>query len=334
MKTGKARVAKWDNLKFILILTVVLGHMFSRYDDIASVKKLLFFIYSFHMPAFVFVSGLFAKKTIDNKCYDKIFSFLILHVVTKVARFGALKINGSEASLDFLDMNDVSWYAFAIFVFCLISIFLKQFNNRYVMTAIIVMACIVGYCDNVKTFLSMSRLFAFYPFFYAGYLLKPDLILEFAQKKAVKISAVIYLLITVAVIYLKIDDIYWYLRILKGKTPYANLGDYASYGMLLRFGWYIYAALFIVALIALTPTKESIFTIVGSRTMQIYSLHYVPMLLFFGRFQGGKWIKQLSPEHYLWLVLLVGILITFLLAIKPVTVLMNAIIYPKKRAGE
>ena len=76
VKTG--RIAKRDNVKIILIMSVLLAHFLARYTgDSINAKRLEFFIYSYHMPAFVFISGLFAKKTIDQKRYDKIFGFLL-----------------------------------------------------------------------------------------------------------------------------------------------------------------------------------------------------------------------------------------------------------------
>ena len=53
----------WDNFKFFLIFCVVLGHYSGYYtDDIENMRRLFFFLYLFHMPAFIFVSGLSVKK--------------------------------------------------------------------------------------------------------------------------------------------------------------------------------------------------------------------------------------------------------------------------------
>ena len=90
MAEKKQRIAIWDNYKCILILGVVLGHMYARFDELDNVKRLILFIYSFHMPAFVFVSGLFAKKTIREK---RILG-IILQIKGIVAGFR--KINGKS----------------------------------------------------------------------------------------------------------------------------------------------------------------------------------------------------------------------------------------------
>lgn len=58
-----ARVAYFDNLKFLLIFLVVFGHVLTIVSEHSrAANALINFIYLFHMPAFVFVSGMLAKR--------------------------------------------------------------------------------------------------------------------------------------------------------------------------------------------------------------------------------------------------------------------------------
>ena len=60
------RIAKWDNLKLFLIFTVVVGHISDLfYGSCSDMKGLFVFIYTFHMPAFIFISGYLSKKPQD-----------------------------------------------------------------------------------------------------------------------------------------------------------------------------------------------------------------------------------------------------------------------------
>lgn len=62
------RTPKWDNLKFAMILCVVIGHtLYYFYSSSAIAKSLYLFLYTFHMPVFVFISGLFSKRKIQEK---------------------------------------------------------------------------------------------------------------------------------------------------------------------------------------------------------------------------------------------------------------------------
>ena len=339
MKEKAGRIAKWDNLKFLLILCVVIGHFFSRYvaqfdDDNSYAKSLIFFIYSFHMPAFVFISGLFAKRTINEKRYDKVFSYLMMYVVTKYALLFVRAFYEKKIEFRYFTMNDVSWYAFAIFAFCLMTIFLKQFDARYVLILSVVVSCATGYASEVGTFLSLSRIATFYPFFLMGYYLQPDAVLKITEKKSVKLISAVILILTAYISYRKIDKIYWLLKILKGKTPYDSLAHYAEYGALLRLCWYIAAMILVFALISIVPSVHSIFTKWGSRTLQVYALHYSLMLAFFHCFNGMKWVDRVWPNHRLLVLLIISVIVTCVLSIKPIYIFMNAIIFPKKKVSK
>ena len=62
------RIAKWDNLKLFLIFTVVVGHISDLfYGSCSDMKGLFVFIYTFHMKALNFISGLCSKNKDEKK---------------------------------------------------------------------------------------------------------------------------------------------------------------------------------------------------------------------------------------------------------------------------
>src|SRR4029077_11373781 len=56
--TAKERDSVIDNARFILIVLVVLGHFLTTMQGSPALDVLYAWIYMFHMPAFVFLSGL------------------------------------------------------------------------------------------------------------------------------------------------------------------------------------------------------------------------------------------------------------------------------------
>ena len=56
------RDGKMDNLKGILIIMVVLGHLTELLLKSGEGGIVYRLIYAFHMPAFIFISGYFAKS--------------------------------------------------------------------------------------------------------------------------------------------------------------------------------------------------------------------------------------------------------------------------------
>lgn len=87
MVTNK-RIAYFDLLKLFAVLLVIVGHVISQYDDRGYGHPINVWIYSFHMPLFMFMSGLFFQTEylqpiitqyfIDNKSEIWLL-FLIAH---------------------------------------------------------------------------------------------------------------------------------------------------------------------------------------------------------------------------------------------------------------
>ncbi|MGG3906453.1 acyltransferase family protein [Geobacillus stearothermophilus] len=72
----KERDYYFDNAKCALMLLVVFGHFLRPYiDGVLWVHSLYTWIFFFHMPAFIFISGYFAKKFYEHgylqKNYEK-----------------------------------------------------------------------------------------------------------------------------------------------------------------------------------------------------------------------------------------------------------------------
>ena len=55
--------------------------------DSRPVLVLQFWVYLFHMPAFVFVSGLFSKNAIKEKRWDKAIPYVFLYLLMKFLLF-------------------------------------------------------------------------------------------------------------------------------------------------------------------------------------------------------------------------------------------------------
>lgn len=65
VKKSTKRIYKWDNLKCFLIVMVVIGHFVNQYAPISNtMKSLSLFIYSFHMPLFIFFVRIITKKMV------------------------------------------------------------------------------------------------------------------------------------------------------------------------------------------------------------------------------------------------------------------------------
>src|SRR5690625_7801367 len=73
------RLAYFDNAKLLLIFLVVFGHLIQPFTgDSKSVQTLYTWIYTFHMPAFIFLAGFFAKGSGNIQYIIKLAKRLII----------------------------------------------------------------------------------------------------------------------------------------------------------------------------------------------------------------------------------------------------------------
>lgn len=309
------RIEKWDILKFFLIFLVVLGHIIEAFKtDSQWMDAVFVFIYTFHMPVFLFVSGMFSKRNINERRYNKITVYLFLFFITKLILFCSRIIAYKDVAISLTFAGDLPWYMLAMFAFSLITIGLKKFSPAYVFPLIIAVACVAGYDSSIGDTFALMRLIVFYPFFYAGYCLEPKKISEISEKKYVKaISAAVIILFALAV-YFKVDVLYQFKPLLTGRRAFDSLGSFKTYGCVLRFVYYILAFVIGGAVVCLTPNKLSKHGIIakwGSRSLQVYMLHYSLIHIFDGR------IKNLLPEiHPAILFAALAVLFTAICSLK------------------
>ncbi len=125
MKTN--RIYLWDNLKFFLILSVVLGHFVVQHLASPDFKSLFLFIYSFHMPLFIFISGAFHKNT---KIGHKVFAFLSMGFLYKIVIFIIRTITDKNPKFDLFTEGGAPWYMFAMAAFILITYLLRNVDLK------------------------------------------------------------------------------------------------------------------------------------------------------------------------------------------------------------
>ena len=121
------RIYKFDNLKFLLILFVVIGHFVDLYvNDYRTMKMIFIFLYAFHMPLFIFITGLFQKKINSFKDISirKIIFYLFLIYFMKISIFFVSEHFNLGYTFELLSGGEVYWYLNVIIMYTLICAFL------------------------------------------------------------------------------------------------------------------------------------------------------------------------------------------------------------------
>lgn len=263
-------IALFDNVKGILIILVVIGHFIEPYvDDSHFFKSLFLFIYSFHMPLFIFVAGCFHK---NEQVKERVIGFLSIYLAFKVVIAVSKAVCAQQFTISILSEDGSPWFMFAMAVFICAAYTLRDVNIKVVLFLTLTLSCCAGYDKTFGDFLVASRIIVFFPFYYAGKLFSREMAKKLAGTRKYKIFGCLVLLIWLVICYFQIDLLYILRHLFTGRNPYND--TVRPLGWLFRSGCYVLSAVVGLSVIAAASTKKlGYLTTIGSRTLQIYFWH-------------------------------------------------------------
>lgn len=338
MPTLTQRSQKWDILKFFMIFLVVLGHVAEFFTaESQGMRNLFTIIYTVHMPIFIFVAGLFSKKTVNEKRYDRIFGFLVLYFARKLLPYLYTFSGAKAVGVNLFSESGVSWFMLAVFAFNLMTVALKNFSPAFISVFAVIIACAAGYDANVNDFLALSRIIIFYPFFWLGYCTDRVKLEKICDNKKFKFAAATVIIIFVATVVILGDGIYALKPLLTGRRAYPFIKNAPKWGFLFRLGYYAVASLISFAVIVLTPNKtpKGIVAKLGQRTLAVYVFHYFAIHILFNVFDMKTVLSTPDASGKIWLIVPLSLIITLIFSLgifdKAVQFLLNV---PKRKTAE
>lgn len=266
------RIALWDNLKFFLVTCVVIGHFADQFTDVSNIYDSIFlFIYSFHIPLFIFISGLmFKNKDITSKA---IF-FMSIGFAYKIVSAVVERLLGT-IKVEFLLLSDggISWFMFALAAYMVILKIIEKQNKEYILVFSIVLACFVGYDPGIGDFLYLSRIIIFFPFFLSGVLLQNFDIVGLKDKNSkYKFLAGFIVVIWLGLCIYELDIFYRLRYLFTGRNPF--FPQIMSYAPLARLASYTISFGMCFALIMLMPNRRMfLITDMGKNSINVYFWH-------------------------------------------------------------
>ncbi|MDY5497911.1 MAG: hypothetical protein SPF99_08015 [Anaerobutyricum sp.] len=309
------RVCKWDNLKCFLIMTVVIGHFVNQYAGVSDLmKSLSVFIYSFHMPLFIFLSGLLERKWDEEHPFrwSKPVYYIMIGYTLKFLIYGIKILFHQKAVFHWFGDTGIPWYMFAMAALMVLTYLLRNLDPRLVFPGSIVLACLAGYDVKIGSFLYLSRIIVFFPFYYLGYHLNAQKVQKSLEKPFIKLLACVEIGTIFCFSFGKIDEIYSYIRLLTGRNAYALI-NIENCGFVHRLGFYLVAFLMGAAIISLIPDRKmELPGKMGQRTLQIYFWHR--LVLYVLMFSGSMdlLIKTFS-QSWEWIYLALSCILPVLL---------------------
>lgn len=171
----------WDSLKFVLIFLVVLGHCIGSYMPVGGFNRALYnSIYTFHMPMFIFVSGMFSQIKDRNKYKLGILRIMETYIVFQLIRAVTPMLLTSDITLRSIASVIVGprytlWYLLSLIFWRLMVYFTpeKVIRNYPIWIILIcIFISLFGGFIPVGSEFSLQRTMTFLPFFFMGYYAK------------------------------------------------------------------------------------------------------------------------------------------------------------------
>ena len=266
---------RFDNIKCILIILVVLGHFLELPENSTTADNLYRIIYLFHMPAFVFVSGYFAKFN-PRKIVRSLICPYIFFQTVYLAFHSLIILEEDTFTLQFTKPYWILWYLMAmIFYYLLIPFFQTTDKRRQILTVsvAVILSLLTGYDSSIGYQLTLSRFFVFLPYFLMGQYFRTNY--EYIRKKwedSAKLHIITYVIafagVATSIFYILNSKLSSY--VLYGSLHYAKL----DYGPSVRITLLFFAICWIIVLFRLLPNKKiPILTSIGKYTFWIFILH-------------------------------------------------------------
>jgi fucose 4-O-acetylase-like acetyltransferase len=297
----RSRVPLWDNARFVAVVLVVIGHatlkLIAGSDPAYSVYL---FIYLFHIPVFVAVSGYFARSTPPGVPQIKrLFTDIVVpYVIFETIWSGIHWAISGKLKLDYTTAWWTLWFLLALCIWRVVLPYLVIL--RFPMTISILLAVGAGYLSSVDDTLSLGRAVALLPFFVLGWKIKQWKLAEWwLGRRTVVVwrwrAAALALFATLATVSAVGIDTWRELlvrRFLLYDETYSSFGYGEWWAGAIRIGVIGIGMLCCFGFLALMPRRQTWLSGLGTRTMYIYLLH---SLLLYPLRQSGILDGRQSP---------------------------------------
>lgn len=272
---GQNREYGFDNLRGILIFLMVLGHLLECCGSFRGVGFLYRTIYSFHMPALLFLTGYFARY---NR--KKIICGLLVPYVVFQTGYILFDhwLNGPEAALQYTTPYWILWYLMASMMYHLLLPMYGTADRRQQFLALGItfgLSLMAGFDATVGYPLSLSRFLVFQPWFLLGhYCSKGDWIptvKNWCAERHIPMKSLLTAAVCMLVLLMQL--VFFRPEVLYGSYPYVRL----NYGPLERLFAGITALCWIgfgcLVLLPLLRRRVPVLTALGQNTLPVYLLH-------------------------------------------------------------
>jgi len=305
-----------DSVKGSLIFLVVLGHVVFQSETVYTsrwISAIISWIWFFHMPAFVFISGYLTntKKVISKQlvsCGHILFTYILMQTVLTV-------VYGPHDLFNYLLIPQYAmWYLPALVVWRLLGVkIITLIKNDYFLLLLSILISIGSGFVPIKV-LGFQRICAFFPFFISGMILRKHGIKldKFSKYRYLSIAFLLLMFVSFMV---------FNRTICSGmcNIPYKNI-----FQLFTRFSVLIIGSIMSFAWISVTPTIKWL-SYIGRKSLFVYCYH----VFFIVGILPNIWVKTGINTNEI-LIILYATVSFVLLVILSKSALLNKILSPFK----
>ncbi|NBE52997.1 acyltransferase family protein [Streptomyces boluensis] len=310
-KPGKQRDAFFDNAKYLAIVLVAMGHAWEPLrDDSRAAAALYIAVYTFHMPAFIIISGYFSRSfdAAPHRLKRLVTGIAVPYVLFEVAYslFKQWADDDPGHPISLLDPWYLTWFLGALFIWRLTTPLWKLV--RWPIPLALAIAVLASVSPDIGDDLDLQRVLQFLPFFVLGLFLKPEHF-QLVRRREVRLLALPVMASALVFAYWAAPrmNAAWFYR----RDSAQELAAPAWSGGVMTLAMFGCSMVLVACFFAWVPGRHLWFTALGAGTLYGYLLHgFLAKGSRFWDWYEADWLQ--TPLGAIGVTLLAGAVITVL----------------------
>ncbi|MET8248439.1 acyltransferase family protein [Streptomyces sp. NPDC005202] len=283
-KPGKQRDAFFDNAKYLAIVLVAMGHAWEPLKgDSRILEGLYTVVYTFHMPAFIIISGFFSRSfdARPDRLKRLITGVAVPYIVFETAYplFKRVVDHTPDQDISLLDPWYLTWFLCALFIWRLTTPVWKLV--RWPLPLALGIAMLASASPEIGDDLDLQRVLQFLPYFVLGLSMKPEHF-QLVRRRSVRILSVPVFAAALVVGWWAVPrmNTAWFYH----RDAAQELGAPWWVGPVMVLAMFGCSLLLTACFFAWVPRRRMWFTALGAGTLYGYLLH--GFLVKAGDYQG------------------------------------------------
>ncbi|RPK64929.1 Acyltransferase family protein [Streptomyces sp. ADI96-02] len=270
---AKQRDPYFDNVKYLAIVLVAVAHAWEPVMDGSRTARALYMVvYTFHMPAFILISGYFSRSfdMTPAKVKRLVTGVAVPYVLFETA-YSLFKRYGNDSPGEPISLVDplfLTWFLIALFVWRVTTPIWRTL--RHPLPVALAVAMLASVSPDIGDDLDLQRVFQFLPFFVLGLLMKPEHF-QLIRRREVRLLSLPLFAGALAFAYWIAPrmELGWFFRSNSAQEMDAPWWS----GAVMTLALFGCALVLTIGFLAWVPRRNMWFTVLGAGTICGYLLH-------------------------------------------------------------